>query len=412
MPGFFFTTRLVIPSICFTFVRIIRLMMKTILRSLLFLAIPALLLQSCGNREQKKDSAMNDTLQLTVAKENWGKVDNKDVFLFTLKNKNGITVKITNYGAIITSILTPDSKGRSGDIVLGYDSLKGYLTTTPYFGAIVGRYANRIAKGTFKLNKKVYKLAVNNGNNSLHGGLKGFDKVVWDAWEVSDYSGPGLILSYKSPDGEEGYPGNLEVTVTYRLNLMDELTTTIEAITDKATPVNLCNHTYFNLNGGNSSILGHRLMINADRYTVVNDELIPTGELRKVQGTPMDFREPYEIGARIAQVTGGYDHNYVLVKNVGELTLAATLSDPLSGREVSIQTTQPGVQFYSGNFLDGSITGKGGIVYKQHYGMCLETQHFPDSPNQASFPNTILQPGDRFKEVTVYKFGVTNKGKE
>jgi aldose 1-epimerase len=391
---------------------IIHFMMKTILRFLLFLAIPAFILQSCGSSGTQKESSMNDTLKMTVTKENFGKVDNKDVFLFTLKNKNGITVKITNYGAIITSILIPDSKGRSGDIVLGYDSLKGYLTTTPYFGAIVGRYANRIAKGTFRLNKKVYKLAVNNGNNSLHGGLKGLDKVVWDAFEVSDYSGPGLILSYKSPDGEEGYPGNLEVTVTYRLNLMDELTTTIEAITDKATPVNLCNHTYFNLNEANSSILGHRLKINADRYTVVNDELIPTGELRAVQGTPMDFREPYEIGARIAEVKGGYDHNYVLVKNAGDLTLAAILSDPVSGREVSVLTTQPGVQFYSGNFLDGSITGKGGKVYKQHYGMCLETQHFPDSPNQKTFPNTILKPGERFKEVTVYKFGVTNKGKE
>ena len=349
---------------------------------------------------------MNDLLKMSIMKENWGKVDNKDVFLYSLKNKNGIVVKITNYGGILTSILVPDAKGKMGDIVLGYDSLKGYLTTTPYFGAMVGRYANRIAKGTFKLEKKVYKLAINNGNNSLHGGLKGFDKVVWDAQEINDSAGVGLVMTYRSPDGEEGYPGNLDVTVTYLLNPSDELKITIEAHTDKPTPVNLCNHTYFNLDEANFSVLGCRLMINADRYTVVNDELIPTGELRLVKGTPMDFRNLYDIGVRIDQVKGGYDHNYVLIKKDKELSLAAIIEDPISGREVSILTTQPGVQFYSGNFLDGTIKGKGGKVYKQHYGMCLETQHFPDSPNQPAFPNTILRPGEKFQEVTVYKFGV------
>jgi len=380
--------------------------MKKLIQSVLFLAIPALFLQSCGNRETKKEASMNDSLKMSVIKEKWGNVDNKDVFLYTLKNKNGIVVKITNYGGIITSILLPDAKGRMGDIVLGYDSLKGYLAATPYFGAIVGRYANRIAKGTFKLEKKVYKLAINNGNNSLHGGLKGFDKVVWDAQEINDSTGAGLVLKYRSPDGEEGYPGNLDAIVTYLLDPSGELKITIEARTDKPTPVNLCNHTYFNLGEANASILGCGLKINADRYTVVNDELIPTGELRPVKGTPMDFTNFYGIGERIDQVKGGYDHNYVLIRKDKELSLAATIEDPVSGREVSILTTQPGVQFYSGNFLDGTIKGKGGKVYKQHFGMCLETQHFPDSPNQPAFPNTILKPGEKFREVTVFKFGV------
>ncbi len=378
--------------------------MKKVIHSLLFLGIPVLLIQGCGNMETKKETSKNEPVKMSIMKENWGKADNMDVFLYTLKNQDGITVKISNYGAIITSILVPDAKGEMGDIVLGYDSLKGYLAATPYFGAIVGRYANRIAKGTFKLENKVYKLAINNGNNSLHGGLKGFDKVVWNAEEIKDSTQVGLILTYRSPDGEEGYPGNLNIKVTYMLNNDDELKTTIEAQTDKATPVNLCNHTYFNLNEARTSILGHRLMINADRYTVVNDELIPTGELRPVKGTPMDFKDFNDIGARIDKVKGGYDHNYVLNKKDNELSQAATIEDPLSGREVSILTTQPGIQFYSGNFLDGTIKGKGGKVYQQHYGMCLETQHFPDSPNQPSFPNTILRPGETFKEVTVYKF--------
>jgi aldose 1-epimerase len=385
---------------------IIPMNMKKVIQFLLSLAILVLFFQGCESRETKKEASMNDSLKTSIMKEIWGKVDNKDVFLYTLKNKNGIVVKITNYGGIITSILVPDAKGKMGDIVLGYDSLKGYLAATPYFGAIVGRYANRIAKGTFKLENKVYKLAINNGKNSLHGGLKGFDKVVWESQEINDSTGAGLVLTYRSKDGEEGYPGNLFVVVTYLLNPSDELKTTIEARTDKPTPVNLCNHTYFNLNEANTSVLGHRLMINANRYTVVNDELIPTGEFRQVKGTPMVFTGFYEIGVRIDQVKGGYDHNYVLIRKEKELSLAATIEDPLSGREVTILTTQPGVQFYSGNFLDGTIKGKGGKVYKQYYGMCLETQHFPDSPNHPSFPNTFLRPGEKFKEVTIYRFGV------
>ena len=378
--------------------------MKRVFQPVLYLAVILMFLQACCSGESKKEDAMNPD-KMSITKAPWGKVDNKDVFLYTLKNKNGIVVKITNYGGIITSILTPDSKGKTGDIVLGYDSLKGYLTATPYFGAIVGRYANRIAKGTFLLDNKVYKLVINNGNNTLHGGLKGFDKVVWDAREINDSSGAGLLLSYLSKDGEEGYPGTLGIRVTYLLNSSNELKLTIEARTDKPTPVNLCNHTYFNLRNADTSILGHRLMINADRYTVVNDELIPTGELRLVKGSPMDFTAFHSIGERIDLVKGGYDHNYVLLKKDAELSLAATIEEPVSGRTVTVMSTQPGVQFYSGNFLDGTIKGKEEKVYKQHYGMCLETQHFPDSPNQPSFPNTILRPGEMYKETTVYRFG-------
>jgi aldose 1-epimerase len=364
-------------------------------------------MQGCGNADSEKRTSTNDTIKMSVTKENWGKADNREVFLYTLKNRHGVVVKISNYGGIITSILVPDAKGKTGDIVLGYDSLEGYLTATPYFGAIVGRYANRIAKGTFTLEGKKYKLAINNGNNSLHGGIKGFDKVVWDATEISDSVYAGLKLRYLSPDGEEGYPGNLNVTVTYILTDSDMLSTRIEATTDKATPVNLCNHTYFNLREADTTILGHLLKINAERYTVVNDELIPTGELRPVQGTPMDFRGLQGIGSGIGQVKGGYDHNYVLNKKVYDSNdIIATIEDPVSGRIVEISTTQPGVQFYSGNFLDGTIRGKGGKVYRQHYGLCLETQHFPDSPNQPSFPNTILKPGGKFDEMTVYYFKV------
>ncbi len=339
-------------------------------------------------------------------KQDFGIVNGKPVYLFTMKNKNGITIKITNYGGIITSLIVPDKSGKFGDIVLGYDSLRGYLEATPYFGAIVGRYANRIAKGRFMLDRKTYKLAINNGNNALHGGIKGFDKVVWDASEKSDTAQVSLILTYLSKDGEEGYPGNLSVKVSYTLTNNNEFWTLIEATTDKATPVNLCNHSYFNLAECDTSILGHMLTINADRYTVVNDELIPTGELRSVTDSPMDFTNPFPIGARIGMVKGGYDHNYVLFNKTRDLLLAAKLEDPGTGRILEIYTTQPGIQFYSGNFLDGTITGKGGKIYNKHWGLCLETQHFPDSPNQPLFPNTILKQGEKYSETTLYKFSV------
>ena len=361
---------------------------------------------SCGNRNERKSS--NDLSKLSIMKAYWGKVDNKDVSLFTLMNKNGIIVRITNYGAIITSIVAPDRNGKMGDIVLGFDSLKPYLASPPYFGAIVGRYANRIAKGKFILDGKTYTLARNNGNNALHGGIKGFDKVIWDATEISDTNHVSLALTYLSKDGEEGYPGNLSVKVTYSLTNSDEFTILIEATTDKATPVNLCNHSYFNLSECDTSILGHNLTLNADRFTVVDNELIPTGELRPVKGTPMDFIATFAIGQRIDQVPGaypgGYDHNFVLLKKNNELSFAARFGDPRSGRILEVFTTQPGVQFYSGNFLDGTITGKGGKVYKKHWGLCLETQHFPDSPNQRTFPNTILRPGEKFMEETAYRF--------
>jgi len=343
-------------------------------------------------------------------KKNWGKYDDKEVFLYTLTNKNGVSVKISNYGGIITSILAPDKNGKLGDIVLGYDSLDGYIANSPYFGAIVGRYANRISNGKFSLDGRTYSLARNNGNNSLHGGIKGFDKVVWDAAELSDTSRVSLVLTHHSKDGEEGYPGNLDVKVTYTLNNDNEFITLIEAMTDKATPINLCNHSYFNLSECNTSILSHILTLNADCYTVVNNELIPTGELRKVTGTPMDFTSPCTIGQRIEHVPGaapgGYDHNFVLVKKPGELSLAAKVEDLRSGRILEVFTTQPGVQFYSGNFLDATITGKGRKIYRKHWGLCLETQHFPDSPNHAAFPSTILRPGEKYREETVCKFKV------
>jgi len=365
---------------------------------ILFLAVGA----GCHFQKDTDESSSQSTL--SIMKAPFGTVDQKQVNLYTLTNKNGIVVKITNYGAIITQIWTPDRNGKFGDIVLGYDSLQGYLDKNPYFGAIAGRYANRIAGGKFTLNGTTYQLSKNDGNNHLHGGIKGFDKVVWDATEIHDSSSVGLELSNLSRDGEEGYSGNLNVNVRYLLNDSNELTTVITATTDKDCPVNLCNHTYFNLTTADTNVLGHILSIVASQLTDVNNELIPTGTMPPVAGTPMDFNTPHEIGARIEEVKGGYDHNYVLAKNPGDLSLAATLLDPKSGREVKIYTTQPGIQFYSGNFLDGSITGKGGKVYQKHYGLCLETQHFPDSPNHPDFPNTILKPGEVYQETTVYHF--------
>jgi aldose 1-epimerase len=375
-------------------------------RKLVFLLSGFLLLavSSCKWSVDVQDSKTEDNQNVTVMKSPFGNAENREIFLYTITNKNGTTIKITNYGGIITSIMVPDKNGRFGDIVLGYDSLSGYLAATPYFGAMVGRYANRIAKGKFSLDGKRYVLAVNNGSNTLHGGIKGFDKVVWESAAYSDTAESGIVLTYLSKDGEEGYPGNLRAKVTYALNNQDELIIRIEAETDKATPVNLCNHTYFNLSEADTSILGHQLRIVANRFTEVNDELIPTGKLPDVAGTPMDFNNPAVIGSRIEQVPGGYDHNYVLKKAPGTLELAAMLYDPRSGRQVDVLTTQPGFQFYSGNFLDGSITGKNGKVYQKHWGLCLETQHFPDSPNQAGFPNTILRPGEKYSETTVYRF--------
>jgi aldose 1-epimerase len=303
----------------------------------------------------------------------------------------------------------PDRNGRLGDVVLGYENLEGYLTNSSYFGALIGRYGNRIAKGSFQLGGTPYQLAQNNGDNHLHGGVVGFDKVIWKAKELWGEDEVGLQLTYLSHDGEEGYPGNLSVTVVYTLTNNNELKIDYSATTDKKTIANLTNHSYFNL-AGNGDILGHELMLKADRFTPVDKGLIPTGELSSVEGTPMDFTTPTAIGARINQndeqlIYGlGYDHNWVLNNSGGKLALAAKIFEPTSGRVMKVYTTQPGIQFYSGNFLDGSITGKNGEIYYKHFGFCLETQHFPDSPNHSNFPSTSLNPGQRYKQTTIYKF--------
>jgi aldose 1-epimerase len=336
--------------------------------------------------------------------------DGTRVDVFTLKNGHGVEVRIITYGAAIASIKVPDRAGRFDDIVTGFDNLAGYLERSRFFGAIAGRYANRIANARFTLDGKTYELAANNGKNHLHGGRRGFDKVVWKGTPFERDGNSGVTLSYVSPDGDEGYPGTLTATVTYTLTASDDLTLDYEATTDKATPVNLTNHSYFNLAGdGRGDILQHRLTIAADRYTPVDDTLIPTGELAPVSGTPFDFRQPTAIGARIdadaEQIRRGkgYDHNFVL--NGSGLRKAARLLDPSSGRTLDVATTEPGMQFYSGNNLDGAV-GKNGHTYARRTSLCLETQHFPDSPNHATFPSTILRPGERFRSKTVFTFGV------
>lgn len=361
--------------------------------------------------------ALSCTTMATVQRQPFGELaTGQAVEMFTLRNAHGIEIELTNYGGIITSIRTPDRAGRFADIVLGYDDLAGYIRSSPYFGAIVGRYANRIARGRFTLDGRTYSLAVNNGPNSLHGGLRGFDKVVWDAKPFRNQEGEGVALEYTSRDGEEGYPGTLRAGVTYTLTQDDRLMVDYTATTDKATPVNLSQHTYWNLVGDPSrDILGHVLTINADSITPVDSTLIPTGVIAPVDGTPFDFRIPTAIGARIDQKTneqirfgGGYDHNFVLNGGgspPGFLRFAARVSEPTSGRTLEIFTTEPGLQFYSGNFLDGSITGKRGSVYRYRHGLALETQHFPDSPNHPNFPSTVLRPGQEFRSRTVFQFG-------
>jgi aldose 1-epimerase len=340
-------------------------------------------------------------------------IDGRTVDLFTLTNRNGMQVSITNYGGRIVSILVPDGNGQMADVVLGFDDLKGYLGKDPFFGTLVGRYANRIANGRFKLDGVEYKLAKNDGPNSLHGGLKGFDKKLWTAKELAG-DHPSLELTYLSKDGEEGYPGNLFAKVVYSLSDNNEIRVDYTATTDKDTVLNLTNHSYFNLAGqGNGDILQQQIMINADRFTPVDATLIPTGELRSVAGTPLDFRRPAAIGARIdnndeqLKFGKGYDHNFVLSNAPHQLGLAARVVDPSSGRVLEVLTTQPGVQFYTGNFLDGTVRGKGGKSYGHRAAFCLETQHFPDSPNKPEFPSTELKPGETFHETTIYKFSTT-----
>jgi aldose 1-epimerase len=343
---------------------------------------------------------------MDIQKQPFGELpDGTAVDIFTLTDGRGLKARLMTYGATLVSLDVPDRNGKPGDIVLGYDSLDGYVKNNPYFGSTVGRYGNRIAKGRFTLDGVAYKLATNNGENHLHGGIKGYDKVVWKAEPVRGDGEVGVKFSYLSPDGEEGYPGNLNITVTYLVNGRNELKIGYEATTDKATPVNLTNHSYFNL-AGEGDVLGHELMINADAYTPVDAELIPTGEIRPLKDTPFDFTAPHTIGERIAQVEGGYDHNFVLRGGGGTLNLAARIIEPESGRVMEIRTTEPGLQFYSGNFLDGTISGKGGRTYQKHAGFCLETQHFPDSPNRPNFPSTILRPGQVYESQTVYKFSI------
>jgi aldose 1-epimerase len=347
----------------------------------------------------------------SIERASFGSVDGRDVEIYTLTNTHGIEARVMTYGATIVSLKTPDRAGHLGNIVLGFDNLGSYLTGVPYFGATIGRYANRIANGRFILDGKAYQLALNDGPNSLHGGLRGFDKRIWKAEPVTGAVAPTLRLTYVSAAGEEGYPGELTAHVTYRLLDDDALAIDFDARSTAPTPVNLANHAYFNLSGDpHSPILGHYLTIPASRFTPIDAKLIPTGELQPVEGTPFDFREPHSIGSRIddddeqLRRAHGYDHNWVLDKpHDGSLTAAAVLSDPVSGRRLEVRTTQPGLQFYSGNFLDGR-PAPGGTVFAHRTGLCLETQHFPDSPNHPPFPATILRPGQVYSEKTVLVF--------
>jgi aldose 1-epimerase len=377
--------------------------------AILILALMVQVGMSADDEQQRSSAAA----KRGVTRTSFGKTrDGRAVEIYTLTNAHGAEMRVITYGGIITSLKVPDRAGHFDDIVLGFDTLDGYLKDPPYFGAIVGRYGNRIAKGQFTLDGKTYKLATNNGPNHLHGGVKGFDKVLWNAVPGDTADGVSVTLTRTSPDGEEGYPGNLQATVRYTLTDKNELAIDYRATTDKATPVNLTQHSYFNLAADSGDILGHELTIHGSRYTPVDDTLIPTGELAPVQGTPFDFQQAAAIGARIGadnvQLKNGrgYDHNWVLNRTGAGLQPAARLVDPKSGRTLEVATTEPGLQFYSGNFLDGSITGKGGRVYKHRTGLCLETQHFPDSPNHPSFPSAILQPGQTYSSKTVFTFGV------
>lgn len=393
------------------------LMYSQVLRSgspLLLSAIAAMLLVNTA--QAQNDSKTADSIQTSV----FGHLpDGRQVDVYQFTNSNGVELRVINYGGIIVSLKTPNVAGEFDDIVLGFDSLEAYLSdeyrqANPYFGAIIGRYGNRIAGGQFSLEGESYSLATNDGSNHLHGGDQGFDKVLWQAEPFENDAGTGLVLRYTSEDGEEGYPGKLETEVTYTLTDNDELMVDYRAVTDKATPVNLTQHSYFNLKGeGSDSILDHQLMINASEFTPVNKSLIPTGEIRSVEGTPFDFTQATAIGERIEQDNeqldfgGGYDHNFVLNRDEAaqdELVLAAKVWEPQSGRMLKVSTTEPGIQFYSGNFLDGSLTGKQGQTYEHRSGFALETQHYPDSPNQEAFPSTILEPGETYRSRTVYRF--------
>ena len=378
----------------------------------LLLLISLLFFGACNNsnNNDKTEEQTKDPMKFNISESSFGTYNSEAITKYTLTNPSGMQVSIINYGGAVTDIITPDRDGIQGNVVLSFDSLSGYLQKgNPYFGALIGRYGNRIANGKFTLDGKQYILAGNNNGNSLHGGNKGYDKVVWKSEKLAGDS--SLQLTYVSKDGEEGYPGNLSVKVIYTLTADNEFKIEYTASTDKATPVNLTNHAYFNLSAGkDSTILDHQLMINAGKFTEVNDNLIPTGKLPEVKGGPMDFNTEKSIGKDIQQVKGGYDHNWVLNKKgtdpgSNHEEKAATLYHPASGRQMEVWTTEPGLQFYSGNFLDGKLTNtRNGAKYIKHAGLCLETQHFPDSPNQSAFPVTILKPGETYRQVTVYKF--------
>lgn len=367
----------------------------------------AVLLAGCQRPEPSGEAP-------SVMRRHFGNLpDGREVYAFTLDNGRGIRLDAITYGGIIVSLETPDRAGQRGDIVLGYDDLAGYLAETPYFGAIIGRYGNRIGNAEFALDGRRYALAANNGPNHLHGGVVGFDKVLWAASPFARGDSVGVVFRYTSPDGEEGYPGALAATVTYTLTADGSLVFDYQATTDKPTPVNLTQHSYFNLAGdGARDVLDHVLTVYADSFTPVDSTLIPTGEIVPVEGTPFDFRTPTAIGARIGaadrqlEFGGGYDHNFVLSRGGDALAHAAHVYEPTTGRTLDIYTTEPGLQFYSGNFLDGSLVGKSGRVYEHRYGLCLETQHYPDSPNKPTFPSTILRPGEEYQSRTVLQFAV------
>jgi len=369
--------------------------------------VPVILLLLPGCASKVATSSTN-TGDMKISESKFGALpDGTPVLLYTLINKRGMVAKITDYGAILTELWVPDARGNVTNVVHGFDNLDQYVKGHPFFGAIAGRYANRIANGKFTLDGKEYTLAKNNGPNHLHGGVKGFDKKVWKSRALpATADSVAVEFTCTSPDGEEGYPGTMKVTVTYTLTNDNELRIDYDATTDKPTVVNLTNHSYFNLAGG-GSILDHLLVINADRYTVPDTTLIPTGEIAPVKGTAFDFREPKPIGRDIAAVmegTKGYDHNFVIVGGGGKLTLGARATDPRSGRVMEVWTTEPGVQLYCGNHLNGSVKGVGGVSYPQHSGFCLETQHFPDSPNKPNFPSCVLRPGEALKSTTAFKF--------
>ena len=383
------------------------------LKTFITFAVGIVFLQGCTSKKIKNNQNNDSVTVNKIEKIAFGTLpDGRGVDQYTLKNANGMEVKIMNYGGVITHWTAPDKDGKFEDIVLGFDSLAGYFTPPPYFGAIIGRYGNRIAKGKFTLDGKNYQLAKNNSENHLHGGLVGYDKVLWNAEPIEEEES-ALKLTYLSKDGEEGYPGNLNITVVYTLQKDNSLKMDYSATTDKATVINLTNHSYFNLSGSKKDILDEEVTLNADRYLPVDKGLIPTGELRSVTGTVFDFTKPTVIGKGINEVKdeqiklgGGYDHAWILNKKGNELSLAAMVLEKTSGRKMEVLTTEPAIQFYTGNFLDGKLTGKGGVKYAKRFALCLESEHYPDSPNQSTFPTTVLKPNETYKTTTIYKFSI------